>query len=136
MSQTSSVIRLEIEERCKAPGDSEDAGHRRANMRALRITIGKLFAVALLTLCVGVQALEASGRWDRTFQDSGDEAVLVTVVLCIGAALLAADAIRRRLSPTAIPSAIPRVCSTPRAAFEPPAAGAARSTSPPLSLRI
>ena len=75
-------------------------------MRALRITIGKLFAVALLTLCVGVQALEASGRWDRTFQDSGDEAVLVTVALCIGAALLAADAIRRRLSPTAIPSAI------------------------------
>jgi hypothetical protein len=104
-------------------------------MRALRLTIGKLFAVALLTLCVGVQALEASGRWDRTFQDSGDEAVIVAVALCIGAALLAAGAIRRRLSPTAVPSAIPGVRSTALAAFEPPACSAC-STSPPLSLRI
>jgi len=105
-------------------------------MRALRIVIGKLLAVALLTLCVGVQALEASGRWDRTFQDSGDEAVIVTVALCIGAALLVAGAIRRRLSPTAVPSAIPGVRSTAPAAFEPPAAGSVGSTSPPLSLRI
>jgi hypothetical protein len=105
-------------------------------MRALRITIGKLLAAALLTLCVGVQALEASGHWDRTFQDSGDEAVVVTVALCISATLWAAGAIRRRLSPPAIPSAIPVIRSTSSAAFEPPGVRSDLSTSPPLSLRI
>jgi hypothetical protein len=102
----------------------------------VRITIGKLLAAALLTLCVGVQALEASGHWDRTFQDTGDEAVIVTVALGIGAALLAAGAIRHRLSPTAIPSAIPGIRSTSLPAFEPPGVCSALSTSPPLSLRI
>jgi hypothetical protein len=105
-------------------------------IRAVRVTIGKLLAAALLTLCVGVQALEASGHWDRSFQDSGDEAVIVTVALCIGAALIAAGAFRHRLAPTAIPSAMPGVGPTSLPAFGPPAFCSALTTSPPLSLRI
>jgi hypothetical protein len=112
------------------------AAHGRAIMRAVHITISRLLAAALLTLCVGVQALEASGRWDRAFQDSGDEAVIVTVTLCIGAALLACGAIRRRLSPTPIPSAMPGIHPTSLPALEPSAACSALNTSPPLSLRI
>jgi hypothetical protein len=105
-------------------------------MRFVRVTVGKLLAATLLTLCVGVQALEATGRWDRTFQDTGDEAVIVTVVLCIGAALFAAGALRRRLSPSTISSAIVGSGSASLTMFVPPAVCRSRSTSPPLSLRI
>ena len=105
-------------------------------MRFVRVTIGKLLAATLLTLCVGVQALEATGRWDRMLQDTSDEAVIVTVVLCIGAALLAAGALRRRLSPSMISSAIAAIVSTPWTVFVPPAFCRSRSASPPLSLRI
>lgn len=102
----------------------------------VRVTIGRLLAATLLILCVGVQALEATGRWDRTFQDTGDEAVIVTVVLCIGAGLLAAGALRHRLSPSTIPSAIVAVCATSPPVFVPPIPCLALGTSPPLSLRI
>ena len=105
-------------------------------MRFVRVTIGKLLAATLLTLCLGVQVLEATGRWDRTFQDTGDEAVIVTVVLCIGAALVAAGALRRRLSPSTMSSAIVGSGSTSLTMFVPPAVPQSRSTSPPLSLRI
>jgi hypothetical protein len=105
-------------------------------MRAVRIAIGKLLAATLLTLFVGVQALEATGRWDGTFHDTGDEAVIVTVVLCIGAALLAAGAIRHRLSPSTIPLAIVGIRPTSLPVLEPPAVRSTLSTSPPLSLRI
>jgi hypothetical protein len=102
----------------------------------VRVTIGKLLAATLLTLCVGVQALEATGRWDRTFQDTGDEAVIVTVVLCVGTALLAAAAIRRRLAPAATSSAIVAVSTRSRAVRILVTAGPSRNSSPPLSLRI
>jgi hypothetical protein len=105
-------------------------------MRFVRVTVGKLLAATLLTLCVGVQALEATGRWDRMLQDTSDEAVIVTVVLCIGAALLAAGALRRRLSPSMIWSAIAVIVSARWTVFVPPAVCRSRSTSPPLSLRI
>ena len=48
---------------------------------------GKLFIAALLTVAVGLYALELSGRWDQTLQDTNDEAGLVAIVLCIGVAL-------------------------------------------------
>jgi hypothetical protein len=105
-------------------------------MRVVRVTIGKLLAATLLTLCVGVQALEATGRWDGTFHDTGDEAVIVTVVLCIGAALLAGGALRHRLSPSTMPPVIVGTRSTSLPVFEPPAVRSALSTGPPLSLRI
>jgi hypothetical protein len=107
-------------------------------MRAVRVTIGRLLAATLLTLCVGVQALEATGRWDRSLQDTGDEAVIVAVALCIGAALLAADAVRDRLFPSGTLSAIVvGIASVPLPIFVPPrSARSAFSASPPLGLRI
>ena len=104
-------------------------------MRVVRFAIGKLLAATLLTLCVGVQALEASGRWDGTFQDSGDEAVIVTVVLCIGSALLVAGVVRPRMAPTtALTTVAVFVTPLPRSAH--PTAHSTASVSPPLSLRI
>jgi hypothetical protein len=110
--------------------------HRRDTMQIVRLTLGKLLAATLLTLCVGAQALEATGRWDRTFQHTGDEAIIVTVVLCIGAALTVAAATRRRVSLSAIQSPISAVRLTPPPLFVPPTACSAFSASPPLSLRI
>lgn len=56
----------------------------------MRGLTGKLFAAVLLTLCLGIHALEVSGRWDQTFQDANDEAGIVAVVLCVGVALVGA----------------------------------------------
>jgi len=56
----------------------------------VRGTTWKLFVAMLLALCVGVYALEVSGRWDRSIQDANDEAGLVAIVLCVGVALTAA----------------------------------------------
>src|SRR5689334_19477693 len=104
-------------------------------MRVVRFTIGKLLAATLLMLCIGVQALEATGRWDRTFQDTGDEVALVTVVLCIGAALLAAGALRQQLSSTTVRLTIIGGSATSLPVFVPPIIHYAFTTSPPLSLR-
>ena len=104
-------------------------------MRFVRVTIGKLLAATLLTLCVGVQALEATGRWDRTLQDTGDEAVIVTIVLCVGAALIAAAVARDRLTPSAVPIAIITSSATSLPVFG-VSARQTVDTSPPLSLRI
>jgi hypothetical protein len=105
-------------------------------MPVVRVTISRLLAAALLILCLGAQALEATGRWDRAIQDTGDEAIIVTVVLCIGAALLAAGAIRRLLTRPPAPSAIVPTCANREPLFVPAAAWSAFSSSPPLSLRV
>ena len=105
-------------------------------MRLVRGTIGIWLAATLLTLSIGLQVLEATGRWDRTFQDAGDEAVVVTVVLCIGAALVVAVVTRPRVSLSA--SRVPIVIRL-ATAFEflpPPGTWSPSTTSPPLSLRI
>jgi len=102
----------------------------------VRITIGKLLATLLLTLCVGLQVLEATGRWDRTFQDTGDEAVIVTVVLCVGAALLAASAFRHRLRPSDVLLAIVIVFTTSQPVIVRSTSHSTFSPSPPLRLRI
>ncbi len=94
-----------------------------------------MLAAALLTLCVGLQVLEATGRWDRTFQDSGDEAAIVTIVLCVGAALLPAIALRRRLTPASVRSSFVRFRSRP-VSYEAPLHVPASCASPPHSLRI
>jgi hypothetical protein len=101
----------------------------------VRITIGRLLAGVLLTLCVGLQALEATGRWDQTLQDTGDETVVVAIVLCIGSALLAADlrrvhfSLQRSRSPVFFlrPALLACLAATPLDAT---------AASPPLSLRI
>ena len=98
--------------------------------------IGTLLAATLLTLCVGLQVLEASGRWDQTLKDAGDEAIIVTIVLCVGSGLVAARVLRHAFSLSRLPRL---VVLAPRAAenrFTPSPAALARSVSPPVSLRI
>jgi hypothetical protein len=104
-------------------------------MRTLHTRLGGLFTAVLLTLCLGVQVLEATGRWDGTLQDTTDEAVVVAVVLCVGAGIAAARAMRRHLSLSAIRSVIVAV----RTARQPPtffSQPLAFFPSPPRSLRI
>jgi len=50
-------------------------------------TVRKVAVASLLVLCVAIHVLELSGRWDRTLPDVNDEAGLVAVVLCVGAAM-------------------------------------------------
>lgn len=105
-------------------------------MRLVRGTIGTLFAATLLTLSIGPQVLEATGRWDRTLQDTGDEAAIVAVVLCIGAALVVAAVARPHISLAAI--AAPVVVRPVRGCgfIAPLGAPSLVQASPPLSLRI
>lgn len=102
----------------------------------MRITIGKLIVAALLTLCIGLQALEATGRWDRTIQDTGDEAVIVTIVLCVGAAFVVAGAARPRIALAAITSPVEMIRSTLLLQFISPTTNSIVSGSPPPGLRI
>jgi hypothetical protein len=98
--------------------------------------IGTLLAATLLTLCVGLQVLEASGQWDQTLKDAGDEAIIVTVVLCIGSGLVAARVLRYAFSLSRLSRL---VLLAPRAAqdrFTAPPTPLACSVSPPVSLRI
>ncbi len=105
-------------------------------MRFVHRTIGKWFAAALLTLAIGLQVVEATGRWDRTFQDTGDEVVIVAVVLCIGAALVFATVARPHMSLSVIGAAVVVRLTAAFEAVAPPGARSLASTSPPLSLRI
>ena len=104
-------------------------------MRTVRITLGQLFAAVLVTLCLGVQVLETTGRWDKTLSDTADEAVVVAVVLCVGAGIAAAHAMRRHLSRFAMQSVIVvvRMPRRPPMYFSLPLADC---IGPPLSLRI
>ena len=102
---------------------------------AVRVTIGTLLAATLLTLSIGLQVLEATGRWDRTLQDTGDEAIIVTVVLCIGAALVVARVVRPRLSLSPVAGPVVTLRTTNRQAIA-PAGWFLLGAGPPLSLRI
>ena len=105
-------------------------------MRPVRGRIGRSLAATLLALAIGLQLLEASGRWDRTLQDSADETVVVTLVLCVGAALVVAAAARPHisLSPTTAPIAIRLATASTFAA--PHRTLSLADTSPPISLRV
>ena len=109
---------------------------RRAIIRVVRPLVRKLLVAGLLTLCIGLQVLEASGRWDRSLKDTADEAVIVTVVLCIGAALVAAGVLLTRLRPTRVSSPIVPA-RTPLYAWPPTRFALSNScASPPVGLRI
>jgi uncharacterized membrane protein YidH (DUF202 family) len=101
----------------------------------VRSTVAKLFVAALVALCIGVQVLEASGHWDRAFQDANDEASIVAVVLCLGAALAIAGALLGRMRPS---RTIARTVVAPTTPFT----AATRTTcsvscaGPPVRLRI
>jgi hypothetical protein len=105
-------------------------------MPFVRPTVGKLLAATLLTLCIGVQVLEASGRWDRALEDTKDEAIIVVVVLCIGSALSAAGALFAKLRPSRV---MLRIVLAATSLSLWPASRRALCTScgsPPSSLRI
>jgi hypothetical protein len=99
----------------------------------VRNRVSSVLAATLLTLCVGLQVLESTGQWDRTLQDSGDEAIIVTVVLCIGSALVARLA--RDLVPVVRTGGIVIAAETV-VSIAPTTAPPAFSSSPPVSLRI
>src|SRR5690349_20033427 len=103
-------------------------------MRCVRGRIDTLLAATLLTLAIGLQVLEATGRWDRTFEDSGDEAIVVTLVLCVGAALVMAAG-RPPISLVAIETPL---AGPLQELFDAPllATWTDSSASPPLSLRV
>ena len=105
-------------------------------MRIVRGTIGTLLAATLLTLSIGLQILEATGRWDRTFQDTGDEAAIVTAVLCIGAALVVAAVTRPHIALAAIEAPVVVRPATGFQFIAPLLAPSLVDASPPLSLRI
>ena len=94
-----------------------------------------LLAATLLTLCVSVQVLEASGQWDRTLKDADDEAIIVTIVLCIGSALVAARVLRHAFSLSRLPGSVLAPKATENR-FIPPPPTLTCSISPPVSLRI
>ena len=112
------------------------ASFQRAMMRLVRPNVGKLLAATLLVLCIGVQVLEASGHWDRALKDSNDEAIIVVVVLCIGAALGAAGAVLARVRPERILSQIVLAGTSPSIWSAPRLAISSSCASPPVSLRI
>ena len=105
-------------------------------MRIVRGTLVRLLAATLLTLSIGLQVLEATGRWDRTFQDTGDEAAIVAAVLCIGAALVVAAATGSHISLPAIEVPMMFRPATGVEFIAPRAAPSFVKASPPLSLRI
>jgi hypothetical protein len=95
----------------------------------------KLLIAVLLALSVGVQLLEASGRWDHTFADANDEAGIVVVALCIGIAIAVAARVLRSIR--ASHSSIAAIVSSVTAVAPGPAQLVAiHGDSPPLSLRI
>lgn len=101
--------------------------------------VGRLFAALLLTVCVGAPVLEMFDRWDHTLQNGNDtESNLVAVVLCVGAGLIAATALLRRIRPSwtggfmVRPATLPPI---PCAEHRSPVPGFDVS-SPPPTLRI
>jgi hypothetical protein len=108
---------------------------QRDKMPLVRPTVGKLLAATLLALCIGVQVLEASGRWDRALKDTNDEAIIVVVVLCIGAAVAAARALLARVPQSRIIVRIVLAATTP-SPWPSRLALSISCGSPPVSLRI
>ena len=105
-------------------------------IRLVRPNVGKLLAATLLVLCIGVQVLEASGHWDRALKDSNDEAIIVVVVLCIGAAVGAAGAVLARVRPARIISQIVFAGTSPSLRPAPRLTSSSSCASPPVRLRI
>jgi len=104
-------------------------------MRALRHILGTWLIAVLVTLCLGLQVLEATGRWDHALQDTSDEAVIVAIALCIGSSIIVAAAMRTRLSLPVMRSII--VCGgTAQRSLPPDDLPSIFCDSPPLSLRI
>jgi uncharacterized membrane protein len=95
----------------------------------------RLMLAVLLALCVGVQLLEASGRWDLTLRDANDEASIVVVVLCVGVAVAVVARFVANVRPSGSAARVLIPCLTCATCSQTPL-GFVCWNSPPLSLRI
>jgi hypothetical protein len=102
-----------------------------AMLRSVRARHQLIFAVLLLTLCLGAPVLETFDRWDHTLQDGNDtETNLVVVGLCVAVGFIVAARVLRRVrplptgtfvrstlcacaSPTDVPLAVPNAHASP-----------------------
>ena len=109
---------------------------QRDKMPLVRPTVGKLLAATLLVLCIGVQVLEASGHWDHAVKDTNDEAIIVMVVLCIGAAMVTAGTLAARVRPARILSQIVLTAASRLLGPVSRLDISSSCASPPVSLRI
>ena len=96
----------------------------------------KFFVATLLAVCVVVYALDLSGRWDRTIKDANDEAGIVTVVLCVGAAVAAFGTLVTRVQLLRVARIIRFVVTALVPAAETSIFRLRSTTGPPLALRI
>ena len=90
----------------------------------------------MLALCLGVQLLEVSGRWDRTIRDSNDEAGIVAIVLCIGVGLVVAPLLLARIRASRVPLTWTQIRPTRIISTAPSDIVPCSCDSPPLPLRI
>jgi hypothetical protein len=105
-------------------------------IHAVRVVSRKLVVALMLTLCIGLQLLEGSGRWDRTIKDSNDEAGIVAIVLCTGIAILAARILLERIRASRRVSLLKFFSSTPVICLVRQFVVPNSCDSPPLPLRI
>ena len=103
----------------------------------VNVMVKPFFAAVLLFACVGVHALELSGHWDRTLTDANDEAGVVAVVLCIGAAIAATRAVLKSIRLCPLRSTFPVPSSTASVQlFSHLPVSSMSASRPPAALRI
>ena len=102
-----------------------------------RGSAGRLLVAVLLTIAAAVCVAELSGRWDQTLKDANDEAGLVSIVLCVGAAVSAAGAALQNVRPgTARARRHPAISFRTERCTSLVIPLAAGNVSPPIPLRI
>ena len=106
-------------------------------LTVVRGILTKLFVVGLLSACVGVHVLEASGRWDRSLTDANDEAGIIAIVLCVGVAISFAGTVLKATRLVRLDSRLalmPTNTGVQPTSFVPLASST--PASPPLPLRV
>ena len=83
--------------RALTKGTARPSGLRVITSASVSDRFRRILVLTLLSVLMGAHLVETSGRWDRTISDADDEAGVVAVVLCVGAALCAAGVLRARL---------------------------------------
>ena len=102
-----------------------------------RGSAGRLLVAVLLTIAAAVCVAELSGRWDQTLKDANDEAGLVAIVLCVGAAVSAAGAALQNVRPgTAHARRHPAIAFRTERCTSHVIPLPAGNVSPPIPLRI
>jgi hypothetical protein len=105
-------------------------------MHAVRDGVRKTCVVAFLLLCIGIQCAEASGYWDTSIQDTGDELSVVAIALCIGVAVSVAATLVARVRAARATSESLSIRATSSGAAKVLPSTVSPFISPPLALRI